>query len=98
MTVTFNSNLEGVDWIANYARDEYQFEILREQLLFNYIYSNHYFLILEGNSDELPEEKSLRKYHHWLFDLDTKTPSRRPKKFVIPAQATYFLRSFAIKK
>ena len=61
MKVTFNTNLEGVDWIATYAKDEYQFEILREKLLFNYIYSNCYFLILDAKEDEVSEEKPFRK-------------------------------------
>ncbi len=44
----FNSRLEAIDWIASYAEDEGTFEVLREQLNYNFIYSDKYFL-------ELPE-------------------------------------------
>ena len=62
MKVTFNNNLEGVDWIATYAKDEYQFEILREKLFFNYIYFNCYFLILDESGNETVQEKPLQGY------------------------------------
>ncbi len=47
---TFKSRLEAIDWIANYSEDEGTFEVLREQLNFNFIYATRYFL-------KLPEQK-----------------------------------------
>ena len=43
----FKSQLEAIDWIANYAKNEGHFEVLREQLLFNHIYSGKYFVSLD---------------------------------------------------
>jgi hypothetical protein len=52
MKVTFENRMEAIDWIAAYAEDEGQFEVLREQLNFNYIYTQSYFLDL---SDPIAE-------------------------------------------
>lgn len=46
-TIQFQNRLEAIDWIANYVNDEAQFELLREQLTFNYIYSGEYYLEVE---------------------------------------------------
>ena len=46
MIIRFKSRLEGIDWIAENAKSEGHFEILREQLMFNFIYTNVYFLDL----------------------------------------------------
>lgn len=53
MKKQFQSRLEAINWIANYAEDEGQFEVLREQLNFNYIYTGQYFINL--NNNPLPE-------------------------------------------
>lgn len=47
MKIKFKNRLEAIDWIANYVEEEGQFERLREQLLFNEIYSGNYFLITD---------------------------------------------------
>ncbi len=52
MKITFKTRLEAIDWIAEHAENEGQFEVLREQLIFNYIYTHTYFL---ENADKLPE-------------------------------------------
>lgn len=43
----FHNRLEAIDWIASYAENEGQFEVLREQLEFNFIYTRTFFLELE---------------------------------------------------
>ncbi len=43
-----------MDWIAGYAEDEAQFEVLREQINFNFIYTGTYFIELEEN-ESIPE-------------------------------------------
>lgn len=53
MKIRFKDRLEAVDWIADYAENEGQFEVLREQLHFNYIYNGAYFLILEEKPGEV---------------------------------------------
>lgn len=40
----FNNRLEAIDWIAEFAENEGQFEVLREQLEFNYIFTRTLFL------------------------------------------------------
>jgi len=47
MKIKFNSRLEAINWIAEFVENEGQFEILREQLIFNKIYSNTNYLIIE---------------------------------------------------
>jgi hypothetical protein len=47
MKVEFASRLEAIHWIAEYAEDEGHFEVLREQLNYNYIYTGNYFLNLD---------------------------------------------------
>lgn len=44
MKKTFDTRLAAIDWIADFAEDEQQFEMLREQLLFNHIYTDTYFI------------------------------------------------------
>ncbi len=53
MKITFNSQLEGIDWIADHTEDETQFEILREALLYNYIYVGTYFLELDREMNDV---------------------------------------------
>lgn len=40
----FSNRLEAIDWIAEKAESESQFEVLREQLHFNHIYTGKYFV------------------------------------------------------
>ena len=47
MKIKFANRLEAIEWIASYAEDEGQFEVLREQLNFNHIYEGYFFLSLE---------------------------------------------------
>lgn len=51
--IRFQNRLEAIDWIAAFARDEGQFEVLREQLNFNFIYSGTYFLDLDEEIGEV---------------------------------------------
>ena len=53
MKIRFKGRLDAVEWIADYAENEGQFEVLREQLNFNYIYEGAYFLNLEENPGEV---------------------------------------------
>ena len=64
MVIRFNSQLEGINWIAEKVQDETQFEILREELLFNYIYSGNYFLDVEKNQPEIFANIPLFKLGH----------------------------------
>lgn len=36
-----------MDWIAGYAKDEAEFEVLREQVNFNFMYTGKFFVKLE---------------------------------------------------
>ena len=47
MKITFHTQLEGIDWIASQVDNEMQFEILREELLFNFIYTQSYYIIMD---------------------------------------------------
>lgn len=47
MKKTFESRLEAIDWIAGKVDNEGQFEVLREQLNFGFIYSGTYFIKLD---------------------------------------------------
>ncbi len=53
MRKEFKSRLEAIEWIAEYAKDEGQFEVLREQLMFNFIYHNTYFLDIPEREGEV---------------------------------------------
>ena len=44
MRIRFKNRLSAINWIANFAEDEGTFEVLREQLNFNFIYAKEYFL------------------------------------------------------
>jgi hypothetical protein len=52
MKKIFKTRLEAVDWIADNVENEGQFEVVREKLLFNYIYSGTYFI----DTDEIKED------------------------------------------
>lgn len=61
MKIKFDKRLDAVDWIAEYAEDEGQFEALREQLNYNFIYHQEYFLEIDDRLDEIvsfPEERN----------------------------------------
>ena len=47
MKKVFKNRIEAIDWIANYVENEGQFEVLREQLNFNYIYTGIYSLEID---------------------------------------------------
>lgn len=49
----FQNRLEAIDWIAEYAENEGQFEVLREQLEFNFIYHGTLFLEIGGKPAEV---------------------------------------------
>ena len=53
MRYTFQNRLEAIEWIAQRVEDEGQFEVLREQLNYNFIYTRQYYLDLEDG--RLPE-------------------------------------------
>jgi len=63
MKKTFQKRLEAIDWIAKYSRNEGQFEVMREQLNFNYIYNFKFFVVInEGtNSAEVIIMKKPRR-------------------------------------
>ena len=44
MKKEFTSRLEAIEWIAVHAENEAQFEVWREELLFNHIYTNEFFI------------------------------------------------------
>ena len=44
MKKQFQNRITAINWIADYVDNEGQFEVLREQLNFNFIYTNAYFL------------------------------------------------------
>jgi len=50
MKKIFRNRLDSIDWIAKYAKNEGQFEVLREQLNFNYIYNLKFFLIINEDT------------------------------------------------
>ena len=52
----FKTRLEAIDWIARHVENEGQFEVMREELLFNELRTNRLFL---DWPEELPEVISL---------------------------------------
>ena len=58
MKKIFQNRLDAIEWIAGYVENEGQFELLREELNFNFIYNGTYFLELE---EDLPEIVMLDK-------------------------------------
>ncbi|MFT6321867.1 MAG: hypothetical protein ACJAT4_002797 [Granulosicoccus sp.] len=50
MKKIFQNRLDSIDWIAKYAKNEGQFEVLREQLNFNYIYNFKYFVVINEDT------------------------------------------------
>ena len=60
MKKTFENRLAAINWIADNVENEAQFEVLREQLNFNYIYNEEWFL-------EIDEENPMAEII-WLDD------------------------------
>lgn len=50
----FHNRIAAMDWIAAYAEDEAQFEVMREQINFNFIYTGTYYIQLE-KTGSVPE-------------------------------------------
>lgn len=44
MKKTFQTRLEAIEWMAEQATNEGQFEVWREQFNFNFIYTGRYFI------------------------------------------------------
>ena len=59
MKKSFQSRIEAINWIAATVENEGQFEVLREQLTFNYIYTETFFL--QVDEKELQAEVLLLK-------------------------------------
>ena len=59
MKKKFRNRIEAVDWIADFVENEGQFELLREQLIFNYIYSGKFYLEI-NQKEELAEVANLK--------------------------------------
>ena len=53
MKKSFQTRLAAIDWIATNATSEAHFEVLREQLNFNYIYYKVYFVDLTEANDNI---------------------------------------------
>jgi|GEM_PF-1837039 hypothetical protein len=53
MKKQFSNRLEAIDWIAEKAESESQFELLREQLNFNFIYTGRYFVDFNKEEGEV---------------------------------------------
>ncbi len=53
MKKVFKNRLEAINWIADNTEDEGKFEVLREQLNFNFIYTGTYFIDLDKPIDEV---------------------------------------------
>lgn len=47
MKKQFKTQLGAIDWIAQFAKDEAHFEVLREQLLYNRLYTGELFVELD---------------------------------------------------
>ncbi|NNE30720.1 MAG: hypothetical protein HKN16_13855 [Saprospiraceae bacterium] len=47
MKKSFQTRIEAINWIAATVENEGQFEVIREQLTFNYIYTKTYFLHID---------------------------------------------------
>ncbi len=59
-TINFANRLEAIDWIAERVEEEGQFEVLREQLNFNFIYTGNFFLDLDDKTQEVVWLKNKR--------------------------------------
>ncbi len=53
MRKVFKNRLEAIDWIAKKTEDEGLFEVMREQLNYNYIYTGRYYVDTAGSTLEV---------------------------------------------
>ncbi len=53
MRKEFENRLDAITWIADNAGDEDQFEVLREQLNFNEIYTEEVFINFRSENAEI---------------------------------------------
>ena len=53
MKISFKNRMHAIEWIAEHARDEGHFEVLREQLNYNHIYTGAFFLDLSQPAMEI---------------------------------------------
>ncbi len=49
----FKNRLQAIDWIAKTLENEGQFEVMREQLNYNFIYTGTYFILKEDAQMEV---------------------------------------------
>ncbi|MEO1259444.1 MAG: hypothetical protein AAFZ15_11635 [Bacteroidota bacterium] len=54
MKKQFHTRLGAIDWLVSFASNEQQFESLREQLLYNHLYTGELFVKL-NKEEALPE-------------------------------------------
>ena len=54
MKKQFHTRLGAIDWLASFSSNEHQFESLREQLLYNHLYTGELFVQL-NKEEALPE-------------------------------------------
>ena len=47
MKKSFESRIEAIEWLADKVKNEGQFEVLREQLNYSFIYNGTYIIKLE---------------------------------------------------
>ena len=48
MKKSFESRIEAIEWLADKVENEGQFEVLREQLNYSFIYNGSYIIKLEN--------------------------------------------------
>jgi len=53
MKIDFENRIEAIEWIASHVDDEGQFEALREELNYNYIYTGAFYLDLDKEIGEV---------------------------------------------
>ncbi len=53
MKIDFENRIEAIEWIASHVDDEGQFEALREELNYNYIYTGTFYLDLDKEIGEV---------------------------------------------
>lgn len=53
MKKIFQNRLEAIKWIVEHVEDEGQFEVLRERLNFNHIYTGSFFIDLDRDIREV---------------------------------------------
>ncbi len=61
MKKSFESRIEAIEWLAEKVENEGQFEVLREELIYSFIYSGTYLVKL--NNLDLEVEIILNQNH-----------------------------------